>query len=428
MKNLLVLASVAILLSCTKDDREEDTYLYFTFNESKINGDKYSYNGMQVFGYPYLMESDTIGFVKIQSDRSNHGGKDQLEFFLTDEYPVGAFFVDQNKGCVRVKDGLLLDLKDPEFVRFIILVQNKGFAKTLAKGFTVNPLSDELVLNIYSALYEKDLRGVNIEEEKVLDTIVMDPLFGNVKYTLKEVFPAGALEINSVSGIIKARDNKLFNPLLYDKISAKVELKVEHKESNRTWQKQASVNFFLTNFNVGLCGLSSKSYLYGIDYSVFPQKVIPITTLNGTDFTVREDIKITEEEYTFIPTKDLQLCNVMIYLGKDMTNRYSNITLLSDQNLVLAQSTLKQDTDPWGWSAEFSAPINYVLRANKKYTLRRKPTNIDKSTSYLSNSDGSDLSFPIEYEDLTIIDANFFDGATKLDVSGLPMINLSFVK
>ena len=38
MKNLLVLASVAILLSCTKDDREEDTYLYFTFNESKING------------------------------------------------------------------------------------------------------------------------------------------------------------------------------------------------------------------------------------------------------------------------------------------------------------------------------------------------------------------------------------------------------
>ena len=58
MKNLLVLASLAILLSCTKDDREEDTYLYFSLNESK-------FNGSEVFGYPYLMEGDNIGFVKI---------------------------------------------------------------------------------------------------------------------------------------------------------------------------------------------------------------------------------------------------------------------------------------------------------------------------------------------------------------------------
>ena len=124
MKNLFILASLAILLSCTKDDREEDTYLYFTFNESKINLDQYAYNGSEVFGYPYLMEGDTIGFVKTQSDLSNIGGKDQFEFSLTDEYPIGAFSVDQNTGCVSVKDGLLFDLKHQEFVKFSILLQN----------------------------------------------------------------------------------------------------------------------------------------------------------------------------------------------------------------------------------------------------------------------------------------------------------------
>ena len=421
MKNLLVLASLAILLSCTKDDREEDTYLYFSLNESK-------FNGSEVFGYPYLMEGDTIGFVKTQSDLSNIGGKDQFEFSLTDEYPIGAFSVDQNTGCVSVKDGLLLDLKDQEFVKFSILVQNKGFAKTLSRGFIVTPLSADLVLNFYGD-YEKDLRGLKIEDGQVLDTLLTSPRFGNVQYSLKQVIPSGAFEIDSESGIIKAVDNRLFNPLLYDKISAIVDQKVVHKESNRTWEKQARVNFFLTNFNAGLCGSSSKSYLYEIDYSVYPEKVIPFTNINKSDFTVREDIQITEEEYTFIPTKDLQLCNAMMFLGTNRTTRYSNLTLVSDQNVVLAQATPDIMDDGWGYYlAESMAPLNYVLRANEKYTLRRKITNVDKSTSYLSNTNGSDLSFPLKYEDITIIGAKFFDGTNELDVSGIPMINLSFVK
>ena len=427
MKNLLVIASLAILLSCTKEDREEDTTLYFSFNGSKIDIDQYAYNGTEVFGYPYLMDGDTIGFVKTGSDHDS-GGKDQFEFFLTDEYPVGAFTVDQHTGCVRVKDGLSLDLKDREFVKFTILVQNKGLSLTLSRGFIVNPLSADVVLSFYPHLYQKDLRGLIIEKGQVLDTLLTSPRFGNGQYSLKQVIPSGAVEIDNESGTIKVLDHSLFNPLLYDKISAIADLKVVHKESNRTWEKEARINFFLTNFNSELCGSSSKSYLYEIDYSVSPEKVIPKTTINKNDFTIREDIQITEEEYTFIPTKDLQLCNAMMYLGTNRSTRYSNLTLVSDQNVVLAQSTLERIDDGWGYIAESMAPLNYVLRANEKYTLRREITNVDKSTSYLSNTDHSDLHFPIQYEDISIVGAKFFDGANELDVSGIPMINLSFVK
>ena len=428
MKNLLVIASLAILLSCTKDDREEDTYLYFSFNGYKIDVDQYAHNGTEVFGYPYLMDGDTIGFAKTRSDHVHSGGKDQLEFFLTDEYPVGAFTVDQNTGCVRVRDGLLLDLKDREFVKFTILVQNKDLSQTLSRGFIVNPLSADVVLNFYSHLYQKDLRGLIIEKGQILDTLLTSPLFGNVQYSLKQVIPSGAFEIDNESGTIKVLDHSLFNPLLYDKISAIVDQKVVHKESNRTWEKEAQINFFLTNFNSELCGSSSKSFLYEIDYSVYPEKVLPNTALDGTDFTVRKDIKITEEEYTFIPTKDLQFCYAETLIGYVESPVTSKFTLFDNEGRLLVASEGRTQNDLWGYSPTIFASIKYILRANEVYTLKREIIVGSKSTNYLSNTDGSDLHFPIQYEDITIAGAKFFDGANDLDVSGIPMINLSFVK
>jgi hypothetical protein len=107
------------------------------------------------------------------------------------------------------------------------------------------------------------------------------------------------------------------------------------------------------------------------------------------------------------------------------TNFYE---LLNDKGDLLIGNN-GSNNDGWGDTYNFiSASLVYLLKANEKYTIRRKKDMIDGENSYITSPSGTTFNFPVNYEDITITDAKFFKDDTQLDVTGIPLINLSFVK
>lgn len=261
-----------------------------------------------------------------------------------------------------------------------------------------------------------------------LDTLVSKPLIGQTHYSIQESIPAGALEIDSKSGIIRVLDEKLFNGQLNPEITFKVELKVEHKESDRIWTERIDSRVFLSNLNQELCGTSSSNLLYEPVYNEDGNMATPklLQNKDGNELVISPSTGFTRDEFSFIPKKDLQLCSVTSLVAAiEQTNFYE---LLNDKgDLLIGNNGSNID----GWGGIYNTiwvSLPYVLKANEKYTIRRIKNLIDGENSYITTPSGTTFNFPVNYADLTITGAKFYNDGIQLDVTGIPLINLSFVK
>jgi hypothetical protein len=438
MKKLIfLLVCVGLFINCNEDDTDdfEDSFgIIFQQINSKFESD--GSGGYSLAEFPFVRDGDTLGFIKIVSDGSNEPDSDNVEYLLTNEFPVGAFTVDQNTGYVTVKNAYLLDTRTVDIISFSIQARNKNLNRIMEKKYVLTELSADMVIGInkdefFSDSYSYniksyDFRGLNVRNGKILDNIVTKPLVGKTQYSLSGVIPEGAVAIDQESGVLWVKDEKLFNSQLYKNITFNIDLKVEHKESNRTWITSLGGKVLLSILNSEFC-YDGGTNLF-LDYS----KGLPVllSNQNGFDFVISPLVEFTMEEYSFIPRSDLYLCTANVIV--DPSGAYLNsFKLLNDQGDILVQvdaTNFFEDIFGYSHNDFIAAPMSYLLNANKKYTIRRTKKVSDGGNTYLKTVDGSSFDFPVHYEDVTITGAKFYMDDTQLDVKGIPLINLIFVK
>lgn len=425
MKKVFFFAAFSILLSCSEDDNGYSNYAYVVFDDSKLIGTQ-SYFGNEIYGYPYLSDGDTLGFFKIRQNGKSDPVTNKFESILTDEYPVGAFELDKNTGCLRVKNAALLDFKQATGVSFTISTEKLN--KTLKKNLQIIPLTPEIVIRLENKNFQnfKDLRNTNLQNGDAIDTVKIKSLFGSKgELNIKLIQPDDAVSMEQETGIIRVKNVQRFDPGTFNMVAFTFEVSVEHNPSQKIWTELIYLNYGLNDFNPELCGSSSKPSLYGLDYIADSYKVIPFQNKEGIDLEVKNNIKATRVEYTFIPNKDLQLCRAGEFVNLE-SERSCQFKLLDSQGTVLMQAKGTND-DGWWYDPESFVSLSHILQANKKYTIINERYSYEV-TYYLENPNVTTPGFPIHFEEITITDAKFFLNDTELAVPGIPMINLTFVK
>ena len=447
-KLILLLVCASFFMNCNEDDTNEvDDFINITFEPNKLLF-KAEPGGFTLSEFPFVMDGDTLGLAKLANIGSEKSVSEKAAYLLIDESPVGAFAVDQNTGYVIVKNAFLLDTRKIDLISFSVQARKNDLNRVVEKKYILTKLADYIVIGFdgvdpytdygfdnggSNANYFKsyDLRGVNVKNGTALDTLISKPLIGQTQYSIQESIPAGALEIDSGSGIILVLDEKLFNGQLYPEISFKVEYKVEHKESNKIWTERIDSRVFLSNLNQELCGTSSSNLLYDPVYNedglLATPKLLP--NIDGQDLVISTSTIYKADEFSFIPKKDIQLCSVTSLVALEGAGKTNFYELLNDKGDLLTGNSGSNE-DGWGGTYYNSiwASLPYVLKANEKYTIRRKKDMSDGENSFITTPSGTTFNFPIQYEDVTITDAKFFKDDTQLEVTGIPLINLSFVK
>jgi len=229
-----------------------------------------------------------------------------------------------------------------------------------------------------------------------------------LKYEIIQETIPGAVIINQETGDVTVRDATLFksdeNP---DDPAMSITVKVSAGEINTTQLVKIAI------IDTDTCD-GSQTLLYDRIHSL---------TSGIWPYTIYYPDISSNNEYTFILSKDMNLCSLFTY---SVSQSMATFELIDESGKQIFSELIMGIDDGWaGYKHEKT--FNVPLKAGKKYTIRGIAPGGVPLTYYLAPPGLSEIGFPIDLGHMKIVDTGYTISVNnqKTKIS-FPLIYLSF--
>ena len=446
----LVFAGILVLFftTCSDDDSQDGLSDYraifspdtkfFSITDTNNESDhlmKGNWTGSSAFSngtireFPLLEIGDTLGRLSVLNSWKKTN--ESIEYKLIKSIPPGAVRVDPNSGYVILNDPYGLVYPNISFLEVETETKMGSRIMPFKLKLGVEELKAERVIpshgyNLYHFIPTYPYLQTGYE----VNTVKVTPIFGQVTYAISP--SEKGLKIDPISGVISVDNPQLLDYNMIKSLSFVVNTQVSHPMVEKKWNREFPGKITLTNLNSTACNSGNGFLFSATDRG---ENFVINKPSDGTELVKRTGI-YQSDEYSFMLSRPKVLCTVTVWAGF-YAGAYS-IELLDENNETLMISRTGEPPvidyvegtafgDFMVYSPKLTAPMPVQLEANKTYTIKRFDP-YSNSNNYKYAGHTQRIEFPVNYGDVTILSAKHDLSNQKLDLNGIPLIDLHFAK
>lgn len=458
----LVFAGILVLFftTCSDDDPQDGLSDYraifspdtkfFSITDTNIESDhlmKGNWTGSSAFSngtimeFPLLEIGDTLGRLSVLNSWKKPN--ESIEYKLIQSIPPGAVRVDPKSGYVILNDPYGLVYPNNSFLEVETETKMGNRIMPFKLKLGVEELKAEWVIASQAYdLYHFMPTYPYLQTGYEVYTVKVTPIFGQVTYTISP--SEMGLRIDPISGMISVDNPQLLDFNKIKSLSYVVNSQVSHPMVEKKWNREFPGKITLTNLNSAACSSGNGFLFSATDRG---ENLVINKPADGTEL-VKHAGEYQSDEYSFMLSQPKVLCAVSVWDDSFYTDEYSDshfiIELLDKNNETLMTSRTGGPNvidhveggfgDYMVFNPKLTAPMPVQLEANKRYTIKRVHSSIpdlidEPNYSYEYAGHAQNIEFPLIYGGTTILGAKHIDRFNqKLDLNGIPLIDLNFAK